>query len=305
MSQGFEISLFNRYTQEKEIEKVYGDSMIKLAYGTIIGKVFGGIIASKSLSAFYGMLQDREASGKKVPPFINDFNIQIDDYRPGSKKSDSIEYSYKTFNEFFIREFKDGKRPFVSDASKMGAFAEARYYGHESVHDDLKVPVKGSLIKALDLIGDDSLSKDFKGGPFLIARLCPVDYHRYHYPDNGKTLKSYQIHGDYHSVNPLALKLRPDILIKNERRVSLLETENFGKLAYIEVGATCVGKIVQSFNEENPFSKGDEKGYFLFGGSTVIVCGEPGKWKPSEDILNNTSLGIETYVHLGDEIARS
>ena len=107
---------------------------------------------------------------------------------------------------------------------------------------------------------------------------------------------------DLQSENPLALLHRKDIFVKNERRVSILETENFGKIAYIEVGATCVGKIIQSFDESKPFKRGDEKGYFLFGGSTVIVLGEAGKWSPSSDILLNTKKGIETYIHLGDEV---
>jgi phosphatidylserine decarboxylase len=147
------------------------------------------------------------------------------------------------------------------------------------------------------------LERVIKDGPLLLARLCPVDYHRYHYPDDGKTLNSYTVHGDYHSVNPLALKYRQDILIKNERRVSIVETKKFGKLAIVEVGATCVGKIIQSHDESKDFKRGDQKGYFLFGGSTVIVYGEPGKWKPSSDILKNTELGLETYIHLGDEVA--
>ena len=89
----------------------------------------------------------------------------------------------------------------------------------------------------------------------------------------------------------------------NERRASILETEKFGKLAYIEVGAAMVGKIIQSHDEATPHSKGDEKGYFLFGGSTVILLGEKGKWSPSEDILANTEVGLETYLHLGEEVA--
>jgi phosphatidylserine decarboxylase len=303
VGQGLEITFHNRKENKKEIEKVYGDSMLKLAYNTIFGKVLAPFIASRSMSKFYGSLQDSKSSSKKVPPFLKNFNIQIDQYNKGSYPEKPIEDSYKSFNEFFIRTFKDGQREFVPDSSKMAAFAEARYFGHEKVTDELKVPVKGSMIKAIDLIGNSDLGKDFIGGPFIIARLCPVDYHRYHYPDNGKTTTSYQIAGDFHSVNPLALQYRNDIFIKNERRVSILETENFGKLAYIEVGATCVGKIVQSFDESRDFKRGDEKGYFLFGGSTVIVCGEPGKWKPSSDMIENTKLGIETYIQLGDEVA--
>lgn len=305
MGQSFEINYYNRKKEINEVEKVYGDSMIKLAYNTVFGKIFAPAISSRWLSQFYGYLQDKDSSRKKVPPFLKDFNIDTDLYNKGSIKDATFENSYKSFNEFFIRTFKDGKRKFVENNNQMGAFAEARYFGHEAISDELKVPVKGSMIKAIDLIGNEELAKDFIGGPFIIARLCPVDYHRYHYPDDGHNLKSYQIKGQFHSVNPLALKYRQDILIKNERRVSILETENFGKLAYIEVGATCVGKIVQSFDESKPFKKGDEKGYFLFGGSTVIVCGEPGKWKPSSDIIANTKLGVETYIELGDEVGVS
>ncbi|PIW46611.1 MAG: phosphatidylserine decarboxylase [Zetaproteobacteria bacterium CG12_big_fil_rev_8_21_14_0_65_54_13] len=305
MSQGFEIQVFNRRENSMDIEKVYGDEMVKFAYATPIGRLLGPVIASKMLSKLYGKSQDSLNSAKKVAPFLKNFNIQIDQYQKGSFKENPVETSYRSFNEFFIREFKEGQRTFTPNDDEMGAFAEARYFGHESMTDDLNIPVKGSMLRAVDLIGDGELAKDFIGGPLMIARLCPVDYHRYHYPDAGKTLKAFTVPGDLHSVNPLALKYRQDIFIKNERRVAILETEHFGKLAYIEVGATCVGKIVQSFDESQPFNKGDEKGYFLFGGSTVVLCGQKGKWAPSEDILTNTKAGIETYIQLGDVVAQT
>ena len=309
MSHGFEIQVFNRYENKIEIEKVYGDGMIKFAYGNPIGRMLGPVIASKMFSQLYGKSQDSLKSAQKVPPFLKQFNIQIDQFKKGSFKENPIETSYRSFNEFFIREFQEGQRAFVPNDHKMGAFAEARYFGHESMTDDLSIPVKGSMLRAVDLIGDGGgdhkLAEEFIGGPLMIARLCPVDYHRYHYPDDGKTLKSFSVPGDLHSVNPLALKYRQDIFIKNEKRVSILNTEHFGKLAYIEVGATCVGKIVQSFDESQPFRKGDEKGYFFFGGSTVVLCGEKGRWQPSEDMLANTKKGLETYIQLGDVVAEA
>ncbi|MDQ7058787.1 MAG: phosphatidylserine decarboxylase [Ghiorsea sp.] len=305
MSQGFEIQVFNRRENKMDIEKVYGDGAVKFAYGNPIGRILGTVIASKMFSRLYGKSQDSLKSGRKVAPFINNFHIPIDQYQKGSFQENPIETSYQSFNEFFIRKFKEGQRTFTTHDQEMGAFAEARYFAHESMTDELNVPVKGSMLRAVDLIADAELAKDFIGGPLMIARLCPVDYHRYHYPDDGKTLKAFTVAGDLHSVNPLALKYRQDIFIKNERRVSILETEHFGKLAYIEVGATCVGKIVQSFDESKPFKKGDEKGYFLFGGSTVVLCGEKGKWMPSQDILDNTKNGIETYIQLGDVVAEN
>ncbi|MDQ6997818.1 MAG: phosphatidylserine decarboxylase [Mariprofundus sp.] len=288
-----------------DIEKVYGDEMVKFAYGNPIGRLLGPVIASKMFSQLYGNSQDSLKSAQKVAPFLKNFNIQIDQYQKGSFKENPIETSYKSFNEFFIRQFREGQRTFTPNDHEMGAFAEARYFGHASMTDDLNIPVKGSMLRAVDLIGDPELAKDFIGGPLMIARLCPVDYHRYHYPDAGNTLKAFTVPGDLHSVNPLALKYRQDIFIKNERRVSILDTEHFGRLAYIEVGATCVGKIVQSFDESQPFKKGDEKGYFLFGGSTVVLCGEKGKWAPCEDMLKNTKAGVETYIQLGDAVAQA
>jgi phosphatidylserine decarboxylase len=187
----------------------------------------------------------------------------------------------------------------------MAAFAEARYFGFESMGENQKIPVKGKYLSADALLNNSKWASAFQNGPLLLARLCPVDYHRFHFPDAGKIVEDYRIHGLFHSVNPLALKANPEIFIQNERHVTILETENFGKLAYIEVGAICVGKIIQSKNL-NPgvkFFKGEEKGYFLFGGSTVIVLGEKGKWIPSQDISRNTIDGIETYLHLGTPVA--
>jgi phosphatidylserine decarboxylase len=298
-----EIKYFNRTTQSIETELVYGDGAIKFIYDNSFGKILAPVIASRPISQLYGCYQDWSISKNKVSPFVEKFNIDLSIYKAGSITAENKENSYKTFNEFFIREFEANKRDFVSDDNKMPAFSEARYFGHEKIDNDVKIPVKGKLLKSNDLLGGSKWSKTFEGGPLLVARLCPVDYHRYHYPLSGDTLDSFQIKGQYHSVNPLALKSKPEIFIINERRASILETEKFGKLAYIEVGAAMVGKIIQSHDEAAPHNKGDEKGYFLFGGSTVILLGEKGKWSPSEDILRNTNDGVETYLHLGDEVA--
>ena len=226
----------------------------------------------------------------------------MDEFLPeeGRKESDP----YSSFNQFFIRRFKEGRRPFSNNGDDFCSPCEARYYAYDSLADDDEIPVKGSLWNASALLRNDTLAKDFEGGPALLARLCPVDYHRFHFPDAGKITEDYAVSGAFHSVNPIALKANQHIFKDNERYVSILETENFGKLAYVEVGAMMVGKIVQSHVEKS-FKKGDEKGYFLFGGSTVIVFGQKGKWSPSTDILENTKNGIETYVKLGATIGKA
>lgn len=298
-----EIKYFNRLSGKMEVEKVYGDAFIRLLYCSVAGQKVGKLFINKYFSQIYGAFQDLPASHRKVRPFIDKFNINITEYESGTRPSLDPKDSYRTFNEFFIRKFKLGKRSFVTEPNRMPAFAEARYVGFDAINEKGMYPVKGNFLLAKDLVGNDQVAKMFEGGPLLIARLCPVDYHRFHYPDNGKVLDNFRVPGAYDSVNPLALKYKNQIFIQNERHVSIIQTQNFGKLAYIEVGAICVGKIVQTHRWNKNFLRGEEKGYFLFGGSTVVVLGEKGAWKPSSDILANTEKGIETYLHLGQEVA--
>lgn len=295
-----EIKLFNRYTGKMELEKVYGEGAVRWLYESAAGKAMGPLVVAPLTSRVYGVVQSSGWSAQKVLPFIQNFGIQMDEFEV---QSDDVSRPFKSFNDFFIRPFKAGKRPFVTD-EKMGAFAEARYFGYESLDHEEKIPVKGQFLASSVVVNSPKWERTFEGGPCLLARLCPVDYHRFHYPDNGKVLDHFRVKGQLHSVNPLALKKRPDIFMRNERVVTIMETEKFGKLAYVEVGAVCVGKIVQSGSLET-FKRGDEKGYFLFGGSTVIVFGEKGKWTPSADILKATKAGHEVYIHLGDAVANS
>ncbi len=302
------ISFFNRYTGQIETEKVYGGNFVEAAYGNPDGSaqpaspflpfLVDKIFSSHTFSRFYGALQSSTLSHHKIDGFVKEFQIPMAQYESGP---------FASFNDFFIRKFKTGQRPFSNSPNDMSAFAEARYLGFASVSDSTSFPVKGAHLNPQKILSSNAHSVDakliskFADSPALIARLCPVDYHRFHFPDSGETLQQVKLGGKLHSVNPTALKAKADIFFTNERQVSILQTEHFGLLAYVEIGALAVGKIVQSHTAKN-FKRGDEKGYFLFGGSTVIVFGEKGRWTPSRDILEHTRRGIETYVHLGDAI---
>jgi len=287
------ILYWNRKTSQEEVEQVYGDAALRWVYGTKPGqKLADGFLSKAFLSQLYGAYQSSPLSGHKVLPFIKEFRIPMEEYEEGP---------FETFNDFFIRKFKPSSRPFVQSPGELPAFAEARYLAYEKILPEQKFPVKGSQLSANALLGSEEKAKPFQGGPLLLARLCPTDYHRFHFPDSGEILESYTIHGKLHSVNPMALRYKDEIFATNERQVSILQTRGFGKLAYIEVGALCVGKIVQS-HKDKKFERGDEKGYFLFGGSTVIVLGEPGAWKPDEDLLKQSSKNRESLVRLGEKV---
>ncbi|EQC44815.1 phosphatidylserine decarboxylase [Bacteriovorax sp. Seq25_V] len=292
------IQYFSRPNGQVETEKVYGDSGVKWLYESLGGKILSPLLATAPISVIYGMMQSSSSSKNKIPEFIKNFDIKMEDYIPEKGRPESDPYS--SFNKFFIRQFREGKREFIQTPNEMPAFCEARYFGYDSIRDEDTIPVKGKFLNAKELLANEKWTSTFNDGPLLLARLCPVDYHRFHYPDNGKVIDYYKVSGKYHSVNPIALKKKNDIFSTNIREVTILETENFGKLAYVEVGAICVGRIVQSTDLKD-FKRGQEKGYFLFGGSTVIVIGEKGKWAPSTDILENTKKGMETYLHIGTQ----
>ncbi len=294
------IQFFNREKNIAEVEKVCGDRAIEWLYNSLIGRILCNFLIKRMFSKWYGYYQNTRWSQRKISSFVATFQISLDEYLP--EASGTLAAPYSTFNNFFIRRFKPGVRPISDVQGEMPAFAEARYFGHREISSSLTIPVKGEFLTVSRLLADERWAPLFVGGPILVARLCPVDYHRFHFPDDGRSMDHYRIPGLFHSVNPLALNKKSDIFITNERHVTILDTMNFGKLAYIEVGAMCVGRIVQTFSKR-VFRRGEEKGYFLFGASTVIVVGQKGRWFPTHDILENTEKGMETLIRLGARVA--
>jgi phosphatidylserine decarboxylase len=187
----------------------------------------------------------------------------------------------------------------------MGAFAEARYFAWEKVGPEQRFPIKAHSLSLKHLLGNTERARAFVGGPVITVRLAPVDYHHVHYPDSGTTLEQDRLGSRNWTVNWHALQAKEDILFDNERQINILETENFGRLAFVEIGALTVGRIVQVHPLEAPFQRGEEKSMFRFGGSSIALFGEPGAWRPSEDLLQRTREKIETFVRLGETVAES
>ncbi len=231
-----------------------------------------------------------------IRPFTKKYGIDRDLF----EKAD-----YASFNDFFIRKFAAGKRDFPRDPRTLGAPAEARYLGWNQIDDTITFPVKGIELSAEKILAPVNLTSTFSGGPLLVARLCPTDYHRFHFPDDGVWDHSVRVAGSLHSVNPMVYARKPHVFSTNARTVSVLKTEHFGMLAFVEVGAMNVGKIVQSAEVGGAFKRGQEKGYFLFGASTVLVFGEAGRWRVDPGVADRTRKGVETWVPLGWPLAYS
>ena len=286
---------------EVEVENVYGGFWIRLLYGTGLGRLVSGAVAAPAVSRIYGRLQDRPSSRRKIRPFVERFGIAMDDFLVEEGRPPHDPYS--SFNAFFTRRARPDARP-VAEPPALPAPCDARYFGYAALDESVRVPVKGRFLAAPALLRNEAWSESFVGGPGFVARLCPVDYHRFHFPDDGEVLDSWRLPGALHSVNPWALAARADIFLRNERQVSILATANLGKLAFVEVGATFVGSIVQTHTGPR-FSRGDEKGMFRFGGSSVVVLGEPGRWSVSPKVLENTANGLETYLKMGRALGRA
>ena len=286
---------WDRALGRRVTEKVYGNQWVQWLYGNPLGRLVADqVLSAQWMSRLAGTYQSSKLSRSKIAPFIQDFQINMDEYEPGP---------FMSFNHFFIRKFKPGLRTFVQEPRLLPAFAEARYLAFEQVDPHQSFPVKGEHLSAETVLGDLTTARQFKGGSVLIARLCPTDYHRFHFPDEGTLVSEKRVHGKFHSVNPLALSAKSEILASNERHVSIIDTKNFGKIAYVEVGAMCVGRIIHTHSWSRPFKRGEEKGFFLFGASTVILFGEPNRWKPDLDLVENTQRRLETFVRLGDRVA--
>jgi phosphatidylserine decarboxylase len=239
--------------------------------------------------------QHSRRSARKIAPFIGKHKIDMSEFEP---------VQYRSYAEFFERRFRAGVRSFPPDPGTMGAFAEAPYFAWQRVAADQRFPIKGASLDAAQILGGAELARSFAGGPILLARLAPVDYHHVHYCDDGQTLQHAWEGHRLWTVNWHALQNKPDILFRNERRINILQTKNFGRIGFVETGALSVGRILQVHPLDQPFHRGEEKSVFRFGGSAIVVFGEADAWRPAQDLLKNTRQGIETLVRLGNEIAR-
>lgn len=293
------IKYIERKTGEILTEKVPGENYLKFLYYNPLGELpLNMIVKKKFLTEIYGRKMDKPESCKKIKGLIEEAGINMEE----SKKS--IE-EFTSFNDFFYRELKDGARPIDYDENTLVSPADGKILAYENINDKNSFFIKGDKFSLVELFESSKLAAKYEGGVFLIVRLAPVDYHRFHFPADGKISRSTLIDGWYYSVSTHAVKKNFRILCENKREYSILETKNFGDIAMFEVGATMVGGITQSYKPDSFVKKGEEKGYFYFGGSTCILLFEKGKVKIDRDLIENSKKGIETKVYMGERIGIS
>ncbi|MBL4576554.1 MAG: phosphatidylserine decarboxylase [Opitutaceae bacterium] len=293
------ITYFNRYTGEEETEPVYGEKWLRWVYETGIGQGFLHSVVKRSLfSRFYGWRMDRAASRSKVAPFIESYGLDVADFADAPD-------SYKTFNEFFIRKLKESARP-ISTEHDVAVFpADGRHLGFQDISKTQGVYAKGQRFDLDTFLGDAALAKRYSDGAMVISRLCPVDYHRYHFTCEGVPSEPRLINGPLFSVNPIALRRDLRYLFENKRMLCSLQSELFGQVLCLEIGATCVGSIVQTYEPERKVEKGAEKGMFRFGGSCTILLFEQGRIELAADLCEQTEKSTEVFARMGDTLGKA
>ena len=290
------ITYLNRYTGELETEQVYGEGFLKWAYGNPLGKIaLHGFIKRPFFSKWYGKRMNHPKTREKVAPFIRDYSMDANDFL------DSPD-SYEHFNAFFYRKLKKDARP-IADTDIVFP-ADGRHLGFEQAEDVSGVFVKGQKWDLLKLIGNNDLYEEFKGGSLVLSRLCPVDYHRYHFPMAGIAGKTELINGPLFSVSPIALRNNLNYMWENKRTRTVLKTPNHGKVLIMEIGATCVGSIHQSYKADTKITKAQEKGYFAFGGSSIITIFQKDQVTLDKDLLENSVKQQELYAKMGDSMGK-
>lgn len=300
----FPIYYIDRATKKVEEEKIYGRWALHLLYGEgIFSRFFSffllPLIAKVPLfSKGYGWLQSRPFSKKKIVPFLRNFSV---DPREFAKKVED----FSSFQDFFTRKLRPEARPICPDRSKAIWVADGRYLFYPYIKKEDFFTVKGNFFSLPQLLQEEELAKKYEGGVMVIARLCPHDYHRFHFPCEGTPHPPYWINGYLYSVNPWALKKNIHIFTQNKRIITLIDTPFFGRIAYIEIGATYVGNIQQTFIPGKYYQKGEEKGFFAFGGSSIVLLFEPNTLSLDEDLVELSKQGIEIRGKMGESLGKS
>ena len=285
---------FNRYSQRVETEQIYGERWLRWIYGSPLGRVaLHALVKRSAFSRWYGWRMDSPASRKRVAPFIRNYGLDSSEFL------DPVD-SFQTFNEFFYRRLKPSARPIDPRPEAVVFPADGRHLGFADVSLISGIFVKGETLSLTDLLQDTELATDYRRGTMIISRLCPVDYHRYHFPVSGVPQAVRRIEGPLFSVNPIALRQDIRILARNRRWITVIDSPTAGRVLMLEVGATNVGSAVSTFNAGRAVVRGDEKGYFRFGGSLTLCLFLPGRVQLSEDLRVQTGQGRELYARMGD-----
>lgn len=267
------------------------DKLLRRMYTTLAGRILTRVLITRPITVICGAFLRSRPSALFIKRFINKNSINMDLYE---------DRKYTSYNDFFTRKIRPGIRRIDERPNVLVSPCDAKASAFR-IDDNTVFSVKGTEYTTSELLKNEQLALQYKGGICVLLRLTVDDYHRYCYVDGGTKGENFTVKGVLHTVNPAAAEHAP-IYKENSREYTVIDTDNFGRMVHMEVGALIVGKIVNYDKAPCRVEKGSEKGRFEFGGSTVILLFKENQVEISPDILANTGDDIETIVKMGEEI---
>lgn len=264
--------------------------IIQFLYRNPVGQQLIKLLICPCISKAAGRLLSTRLSAVLVRRFVRRNRLDMSDYP---------KRTYRSFNDFFTRQIRPERRPIDRAPEHLIAPCDGKLTA-ALITEEAHVTIKGVTYTLEGLLQDRELAARYRGGWLLLFRLSVDDYHRYCYVADGYQSDEIRIPGVFHTVSPHAAGRRA-IYRENTREYALLETAEFGTILQMEVGALLVGKI-NNFHEQESVRRGQEKGMFQFGGSTVVLLLERGRLVPDADIRRNSAAGEETVVKMGEKI---
>lgn len=268
---------------------------LRFLYHNPIGRVILKVLTRPFVSKIVGKYMDSSLSKRRIKKFIKQNNIDLSCY---------LVEDWNSFNAFFHRHIRPETRPMGDETvGELISPADSKVLVYP-IRDGLVMPIKESEYTVASLLQDEALAERYQNGWALVFRLCVDDYHRYCFPASGEKEPDVFIPGKLHTVQPIALRKRP-VFCENSRSYTLLHTEKFGEVVQMEVGALLVGKIVNHDpNIRKTVKAGEEKGYFAFGGSTIVLLFDENTFVPDEELIRNTQDDLETIVRFGETVGK-
>ncbi|MEM1295817.1 MAG: archaetidylserine decarboxylase [Verrucomicrobiota bacterium] len=287
------IQFYHRDKDRIESEQIYGEKWLRWAYETQVGRLgLEAFVKRAWFSHWYGRQMDSPKTRSKIADFIETYGLDPAEFADPE--------SFSSFNEFFRRKLNPEARPIDALEKSVVFPADGRHLAIPDLSKATGFYAKGQEFDLESFLGDRSLSEKYRSGGAVFSRLCPVDYHRFHFGLSGVPEAPQLLNGPLYSVSPIALRRSLVYLLQNKRVMTRVQSEKFGQVLVIEIGATNVGSIRQSFNPDVAVSKGDEKGWFEFGGSMVAMFFEPERVEFSDDLVAHSAENREVYAKMGD-----
>ena len=283
--------VYDREKNEIKEEKQYKENILEFLYNNAIGRIILKFIINPVFSEIVGLYNKSIFSKSKITKWIKKYDIHIENYE---KKK------YKNFNEFFTRKYNEKCIEKIKKKIDEEKYFISPCEGNLTIYkitEDLKLHIKNSVYTLEELVKGEKL-EEFENGYCFLYHLTVDCYHRYCDIDNGKEIKKGEIKGKLHTVSSISSRYK--IYKENHRKYSIIETDNFGKIVFIKVGALLVGKIKDI--DKPKTIKGEEKGYFELGGSTIILLVKKEQVSIDKDIIKYSEKEIPVKVRYMEKI---